>query len=427
MHICFYLFVACLICLPYLGCSGHAGRGGETPTIESATEVAEEATLAEPSPEGEEIHEIAVHGEFDEMSDSAGDGSIQDGEEDLHESPPPILCTPGTVANRFGVRLRCNEDGTAWLDDPCPGGTYFDGHDCVPNQTVVVLIADTYLQPSPTFLGHVCPRDLMCAFREWAQQSGAQWFQPEMLPTFECDPPEPYFTLMYWQMFPAMVSFFVRKIVEGLSDVPNLHVVLMRPAMRTRHPEFAPKDPLDLLGKGYYQPYVDGCPPEYLFQYSSMGDYVLCMDLPDVDHPSPDSVCPGLYCECAGYKPNFNTIAERLSASVVGYPDPFSLSKEELLRWVDLKEDVADTGIPCADDKDCGLGTCYQGTCWTHIDPEIRGIEFGKPGQPSGMLLLGVSELSMLETEGFPCHFDGGLQAFWKMREPPMPRPRVRL
>ncbi len=318
------------------------------------------------------------------------------------EGTPIVICEPGAVENRFGVRVRCSEDGWAWVDDPCPGGTVFDGDGCVANQTIVVVVADAYLDADTQPLWYYqVPTDLFCQVAKWAKQAEAPWwFVTDEQVANVCDPVVSFYQNAQPQLLPYFTSYYIRRILESLRDVPNLRLVLLHPPMRTRPPDVDEPvyDEKALSAFGYYQPVVgeagEPCGEE---------TYDECMMFGlGQQRGSLGSMCQEPWPE------PWNMLGAVLPFTVVGWPDPLNVGVDDLLQWVDLHEEVVDTGKPCLVDPDCGTGTCHDGACWEHLNPEIRALKKDKETYLSGnestpMLFLAVHLLRMMETEGFPC------------------------
>lgn len=381
-----------------------AGCGGSTPgrSFPDGT-TAQESSFPETTPDDamdrtmveehlEDAREIEVLNPSDEATLDTDPAKAD-------ERAPAVICDPGAIENRFGARIRCTEDGSSWVDAPCPGGTVFDGQECIPNQTIVVLVADAYLDML-TFYADDLPTDLFCKVAEWAKQAEAPWwFVPDEAIANVCDPITSFYQSGYKQLLPYFMAYYIRRIVESLRDIPNLRIVLVHPPVRTRHPDMDAEtyDERGLSAWGYYQPVRTSqekpCPLETY-------DGCLLSQWQDCD------VFP---CECERpwFSP-YNLLDAVLPFSVVGYPEPLAVGMDDLLRWVDLQEEVADTAKPCATDFECGTGTCHEGSCWEHVNPEIRATKkdheiFGYDGPSSPMLFLAVQLLRMIEKEGYPC------------------------
>ena len=314
--------------------------------------------------------------------ESGGDSQADMGGSEAGPSDAGPACVPNTVTCMLGVRRICAVDGLSWATSPCPPGQACTGSGCEPISTVVYLVMDTnFSHPDDPAISS----DLLCTAVSEARAHGSlcPTVTPGVGDTCDCavaaSNPEQVCYLGTGYAVPLVASFFARRVLEGLADVPGLRFVMVHPPVRTAvfpYKSQSEADVEDWCRFGYYQPAYpakSGAHPSDCYSGPVASEQI--DDCWAAYRPLLSALCGADGCQCgddAPGAPATDLLTEMFGWSVVGYPDPWGTSANELRRWVDGSEDIEDTGVPCEGDATCGQGTCSGGSCWDHGDPEIR-------------------------------------------------------
>ncbi len=267
---------------------------------------------------------------FEDASDGPAepDGVLEDGVDAGDEA-----CHPGSIICQDGVRYSCTPLGQLTAD-PCPPGMICLDNECVDNVTRIYIIIDN---ESLAFGYFVDPEIMEAALNE-ASDYGS------ICPEHTMAPYGPYNVLtasggqMRTQLLAALL---VRRLIDAFAEDPATQVVLIHRPSRTDFSEDWTQE--DVCVTGYHD---------------------LVFLPPYDDHHAYDT--------CTWETIPRDDLEKVFPYSVYGYPDPWSMTVDDIARYVDGVESVRDTGMPCSSSEECGVGACYLGTCWVHENDELR-------------------------------------------------------
>lgn len=295
------------------------------------------------------------------------------------------ICKTSEVECYMGLKKVCDETGTEIILQSCPAGEVCKGNKCVKNKGYVYIVVgnNSYTYP-PCYMvwgfqsckTYPCycffPKEPSCStpfeisteiYNEFKE------LNPECKDHYGCVNPE-YESCVKIHMPIVIVKYWIRRVIEALGNIESIRVAMLHEPQEEGISFNTKSECKNYLKcqNGYYKcPNDLGTPctlPSFIEFLTENEKYKYCYaknlcitmfnDLPNVPDDEEGFFLKNLHMILSGH---------------VGS------KKDDLLKWVDGKEELIETGEDCSSDNDCKKGFCLENKCKTHSNPEIVARE----------------------------------------------------